>query len=79
MDELLQLQIALLDNVANLLLEGGILVYSTCTWNRKENEKQVEQFLKRHTDFELVNQQQILGPEYDTDAFYMAQLRKRTL
>jgi len=79
MDELLQLQIALLDNVANLLLEGGILVYSTCTWNRKENEKQVEQFLKRHTDFELVNQQQILGPEFDTDAFYMAQLRKRTL
>lgn len=79
MDELLRLQVALLDNAVTLLKEGGILVYSTCTWNRKENEKQVELFLKRHSDFELVTQQQILGPEYDTDAFYMAQLRKRTL
>lgn len=79
MDELLTLQMALLDHATTLLKDDGILVYSTCTWNRKENEKQVDLFLKRHSEFELVTQQQILGPEYDTDAFYMAQLRKRTL
>lgn len=30
---------------------GGRLVYSTCTLNKAENEKIVEQFLKNHKDF----------------------------
>ena len=32
---------------------GGRLVYSTCTLNKDENERRVEEFLKEHDDFEL--------------------------
>lgn len=34
--------------------EGGYLIYSTCTLNIQENEKQVEKFLRQHANFKLV-------------------------
>lgn len=79
MDELLVLQSALLDNAANLLFDGGLLLYSTCTWNKKENQRQVDAFLKRHPEFEKIEETQLFGDEYDTDAFYKALMRKRSL
>lgn len=45
------LQAALLDAVAGLLKPGGVLVYSTCTLEREENEDQVRGFLARHPEF----------------------------
>jgi 16S rRNA (cytosine967-C5)-methyltransferase len=47
------LQAKLLENVAAHLKSGGILVYSTCTLTRDENEQNVESFLARHPEFEL--------------------------
>lgn len=38
---------------AAALRPGGVLVYSTCTISPTENERQVEQFLYRNSDFEL--------------------------
>jgi NOL1/NOP2/sun family putative RNA methylase len=37
-----------------MLKEGGILVYSTCTFSPEENEQTVEQFLQNHPDMELL-------------------------
>ncbi|MBE6700462.1 MAG: RNA methyltransferase [Ruminococcaceae bacterium] len=34
---------------------GGYLIYSTCTFSVEENEGVVNDFLSRHTDFELVS------------------------
>lgn len=48
-----QLQGKLLDNVSSRLKPGGILVYSTCTMTREENESVVVSLLKRHRAFEL--------------------------
>ena len=48
-----QLQRKLLDNISSRLKPGGILVYSTCTMTREENESVVVSLLKRHPDFEL--------------------------
>lgn len=45
------LQENLLRTAALVLREGGILVYSTCTLNREENEAVVEAFLEEHTCF----------------------------
>jgi 16S rRNA (cytosine967-C5)-methyltransferase len=41
-------QRAILDRVAPLLTPGGVLVYSTCSTEREENEEVVTEFLRRH-------------------------------
>ena len=43
----------ILDSAAVMLRPGGRMVYSTCTLNTIENEGVVEDFLRRHPDFEL--------------------------
>ncbi len=48
-------QDALLDKAADLLKEGGRLVYSTCTFNTYENEEAVTDFLLRHPDFQVLD------------------------
>ena len=44
-------QAGILDQAAAMLKPGGRLVYSTCTFNRAENEDTVSAFLDRHPDF----------------------------
>ena len=46
-------QSAILDSAAECLCDGGILVYSTCTFSFCENEDTVAAFLDRHPDFIL--------------------------
>lgn len=52
-EDLVQLQAALLDTAARLLKVGGKMVYSTCTFNSRENEGQILRFLRRHPEFRL--------------------------
>ncbi len=47
------LQMALLENVCSRLKTEGVLVYSTCTMTREENDSVVEAFLGRHKDFQV--------------------------
>ncbi|NMW19282.1 MAG: 16S rRNA (cytosine(967)-C(5))-methyltransferase [Chlorobiaceae bacterium] len=51
LQELQVLQAELLDHSAELLGEGGILVYATCSIEPEENDLQIKAFLKRHPDF----------------------------
>lgn len=44
-------QAEILDSAAGLVRPGGRLVYSTCTFNRTENEGSIEGFLSRHPEF----------------------------
>lgn len=44
-------QAEILDSAAELVRPGGRLVYSTCTFNRTENEDTIRSFLSRHPDF----------------------------
>ena len=53
LDEIMLIQKKILNTVAPLVKVGGTLVYSTCTVNRKENDKMVEQFLAQHPEYEL--------------------------
>ena len=69
---------------------GGVLMYSTCTLNGRENESVVRGFLKSHPDFELeplelpevfpentTGMLRLLPGEYDTDGFFLAKLRRK--
>ena len=46
-------QLEILEEAAKMLKAGGILTYSTCTFNKLENEGTVEAFLKTHPEFTL--------------------------
>lgn len=48
-----QRQAKILDCAAEALKPGGRLVYSTCTFNRSENEGSITGFLSRHPEFEV--------------------------
>ncbi|WCK55682.1 RsmF rRNA methyltransferase first C-terminal domain-containing protein [Aneurinibacillus sp. Ricciae_BoGa-3] len=43
----------ILDQAADMLKPGGVLVYSTCTFAPSENESQIAAFLNRRKDFTL--------------------------
>jgi 16S rRNA (cytosine967-C5)-methyltransferase len=77
-DALIQIQISLLDVASTLVKTGGILVYSTCTLNKGENEVQVKKFMARHPEFSLQTESLLLPHTYHTDGFYIATLRKGT-
>jgi 16S rRNA (cytosine967-C5)-methyltransferase len=64
--QLSYLQEELLTQTASWVKPGGILVYATCTLNSLENEKVVQAFLARHSDW------QIQAPDPDSPAAFFA-------
>ena len=46
-----QRQRQILDHAARMLRPGGLLAYSTCTFNATENEGVIEEFLREHPAF----------------------------
>ncbi len=58
-----RLQLEILANAADLLREGGVLVYSTCTITPEENEQVIHRFLEQREDFKLVDSSQFVDPE----------------
>lgn len=87
------IQLAILENAASYLKEGGILVYSTCTLSRLENDEVVERFIKQHPNYILEDAREylpeglikgqekktitLLPHKTSTDGFYMARIRRR--
>ena len=90
MAKLPELQKQILNNVANYVRPGGVLLYSTCTLTDAENEGMVSSFLKERNDFTLEplplpavfpkNESGMLAlvpGQYDTDGFFIARLRRK--
>ena len=46
-------QAQILDEASRMLLPGGRMVYSTCTFSPEENEISIRDFLRRHPDFHI--------------------------
>jgi len=78
-DDLIRTQKAILHAAGQMVKPGGILVYSTCTLNRKENEGQVQMFLKENPAFSLIRERTVFPMMFDSDGFYMAALSKNAV
>ena len=90
MEELPALQLKILCNQADYVIPGGILIYSTCTLLRRENEDVVKAFLDLRPDYTLEplalpsvfpdNESGMLTlvpGEFDTDGFFISRLRRK--
>ena len=90
MVELPQLQLAILTNQARYVKKGGVLLYSTCTLLKRENEEVVEAFLNKNREFTLeklslpknfpennTGMLTLVPGEYDTDGFFISRLRRK--
>ena len=89
-EDIARLQYKILENSRNYVKQGGILMYSTCTIDKRENIKNIEKFLKENKDFSLENITlnnsivkskengvlEILPDEYSCDGFFIAKLKK---
>lgn len=49
-----RLQRRLLDQAAEQIVDGGALIYSTCTINKNENEEVIQAFLHHHPEFDIL-------------------------
>lgn len=86
--ELPGLQKEILNTVCRYVAPHGVLLYSTCTILKRENEAVIEDFLRSHTDFAAEDfslcgriashngQVTLLPCVHGTDGFYIAKLRK---
>lgn len=74
LDKLYEVQASILLNASKYVKKGGSLVYSTCTINKRENEEQIEKFLRNNRDYELEFEKQYLPHVEHTDGFYIAKL-----
>jgi len=90
MARLPHIQLRILNKQAEYVKPGGVLLYSTCTLVRSENEAVIEAFLAHRNDFVLeplempevfpknTTGMQVLVPgQYDTDGFFIAKLRRK--
>ena len=71
-----QIQNNILHTHCSLVRSGGTLVYSTCSIFPDENELQVQEFLKTHSEF-ILEAEQMLYPSGEGDGFYMARLKRQ--
>ena len=85
------LQLAILNNQAKYVKKGGLLLYSTCTLVRRENEGVVEKFLKANPEFcteklplpanfptNESGMLKLVPGQYDTDGFFICCLRRKS-
>lgn len=88
-DDFSEIQYRILENAGRCLKKGGVLVYSTCTIEPKENEEIIQRFLEEYSEFQTVdfsalvpfpkgeNGMMTLYPNIEgTDGFFIAKLMK---
>ncbi len=86
-----ELQLGILQNGARYVKTGGVLLYSTCTLRREENEEIADAFLKQNPAFVPLALPEVFAPcqsgqphmvtilpeLFDTDGFFIAAFTKQ--
>lgn len=70
-------QVAILENTAAMLADGGRLVYSTCSLEKEENEDIIDAFLQRHPQFQQVGKTVCIPPDRQMDGAFCVALEYR--
>lgn len=83
-DSLVALQRQILDTVQTYVKSGGVLLYSTCTIDKAENEDNVKWFLEKYPQFHLdkncfdgAGMKQLFPLECGNDGFFIARMIKK--
>lgn len=78
------IQYEILSASSSYVKDGGVLVYSTCTLNRSENDEVIERFLRKNTDFEPLDidgynsyKLTLTPKDMGGDGFFIAKLRRK--
>ena len=71
-----EVQKQILSRVADAVKPGGLLVYSTCSVEREENEEVIEEFLARE-NFHLLDTLRTWPHRQQCDGFFIASLERR--
>ena len=76
MKRLPEKQLDILNVSSQYVKPGGILVYSTCTVAKNENEGVVKAFLRRQKEFDVIERVQLLPHIDGTDGFFICKMKK---
>ena len=71
------LQFEILHTSSGYLKKGGKLLYSTCTLNKRENEKVVERFISENSDFSVLESVTTFPSENGGDGFFYSIIERK--
>lgn len=87
--DIIEIQRKILEQAAKYVQVQGIMLYSTCTINKEENENNIQWFIKNHRNFKLEKIKEVEHPNIITrdntltilpgeenDGFFIAKLRR---
>ncbi len=69
-------QADILDKASQFVTKDGLLHYMTCSLIEAENQEQMRDFLKRHTDFKVIHHTQWSPAKTETDGFFLASFKR---
>ncbi len=73
--DIVLLQEEILESAIEMLSENGTIIYSTCSIEKEENGLQIENFMRKYTEFKIIKEEQIY-PSLNHDGAYYAVLTK---